>query len=346
MKFRNLFFTVLIFIFPSILFSQYDYAPCYIIKNSNDTVYGHGKMAVAQEFCVFSEDDKNEYKEYLPGEIKEFRIIDDRLYKAYNIKGEELFLEYLIDGELDLFVKRGKYGDRYFIEKDSLPITELKYGTLEYTDENNITYEKKNNQYMNILNFYMKDVPEMRSEINNIYYPEQRNLIQLAENYHYKVCDDSECINYTKHNFLKKKIAIEPYFAVNLHNAYYTPQYGVFVNFWVPLSNEKLFFKIGLAAASLSYQDKSDTISQRLIIPFYWQYVLGYKKIKPTIGIGFPTGFFILSLQGGLIYDVSKCSSFSLSTSVDGFMKILDTKEIYNNVLPHSFMFSYIYRFD
>ncbi|WP_157754658.1 hypothetical protein [Salinivirga cyanobacteriivorans] len=39
-----------------------------------------------------------------------------------------LFLEYLINGELDAYFYRDEYGDNhYYIEKDSLKLRELKY---------------------------------------------------------------------------------------------------------------------------------------------------------------------------------------------------------------------------
>jgi len=338
-------FLISIFLLSAnLLFAQSDFKAGYIITNQMDTVWGLGNISKKQDYCIFQPYNKNDHNKYYPDKIFGFRILKGRYYLSKQVGNDWLFLEYLVDGELDLYVLREKGGnERFFIEKDDLPLKEILYGKEDLVYKDGTSYIQEDKKYLGLMKVYMQDSPEMLTEIEKVDVIKQKSLIQLAEDYHNSVCFDRECINYTK-TIPKVSLKLEPFTGVNYHNDFYTPQYGIFLNIWRPLKNEKLYFKIGLSYSSLPGGIRSDSTysgsEYKINIPFYWQYVFGEGKIKPTFGVGFINGKLETSLQTGLIYALSDNFELTVNGSIDSILKLVTNlnREYYNNNFGHSIM--------
>jgi hypothetical protein len=112
-------------------------------------------------------------------------------------KTEEYFLEYLLDGKVDLFVLQDFAERLYFIEKPGMPISELQFNET-IVEQNGRMFFYTNSRYKGFLKIYMNDSPQICERIDKIRRVTQRSLVDLLEDYHYSVCNDYECINYTK----------------------------------------------------------------------------------------------------------------------------------------------------
>jgi hypothetical protein len=150
--------------------------------------------------CIRFSDSKN----YVSREIINKKTKDNIFEKDTIVfKHEKYFLEYLLDGKVDIFVLHEIDKKRYFIEKPGTPISELKFSETIII-EKGIKYTYVDPRLKGFLLYYMSDSPSIREQIANLKSLNQKALINLSEKYHYSVCPDEECINYTKKLFWEK----------------------------------------------------------------------------------------------------------------------------------------------
>ncbi|MFB6343914.1 hypothetical protein ACE1ET_19485 [Saccharicrinis sp. FJH62] len=342
---------LIIFGFQS-LFSQSEFSPSLIVNLQNDTIYGVGNVSKNQEYCLFKKFDAKEFTKYFPNEIKAFRVIDGKYFVSREIKESNgkvnwYFLEFLVDGEIDLFSINSS--DRYFIKKENEEFLELDDNNKSIQNIDGKDYMVQNKKYLGYLRAYMSEAPELFPEIDKMDRLDQRDLVNLSIDYHNAICNDNECVNYTK-NIPKVTYKFELMSGVTYHNNYYTPQVGFLVHIWRPLKNEKLYLKTGIIYSDRPYlkkdYDKEDEYDYSIKIPLSFQYVFGKRDLKPTIALGWPTGIFLISsFQGGFIYSFSEKFELSFNASIDGLIALpMDLhKELYNNSLGHSLNIGLIY---
>jgi hypothetical protein len=181
----------------NLIFAQSYLKPAYIITKQNDTIWGKGIIDTKQNYCLFMPN--NERIQYVyPDKAKEFRILNGGKYLSKQVDNKFIFLEYLVEGELDLFVLRKDGADRYFIQKADRPLMEIIYDKEELAYIDGIQYQYRDKRYVGLMKTYMMDSPEMYHQIDKMEVIKQQSLIDLAEKYHNSICFDRECIVYTK----------------------------------------------------------------------------------------------------------------------------------------------------
>jgi len=343
-----------LFILIQSIFSQSSFYPSFIVKNSNDTIYGTGNISKNQEYCLFKKFDATEFIKYYPNEINAFRVIGGKFYVSKEIKESDgksnwYFLEFLVDGKIDLFTISNS--QRYFLKKENEDFLELYDNIKSIKEIDGKSYAIQNKNYLGYLRFYMSETPQLYPEIDKMNRLEQRKLVKLSVDYHNAICNEYGCVNYTK-DLPKVTYKFELFTGVTHHNKYYTPQIGVLVHVWSPLTNEKLFIKTGIIYSDSPYfRKESDEINDytyTIKIPISFQYVFGKKKFKPTFAFGWPTGIILISsIQAGFVYSISKKYEISLNGSLDGVVAALISEHhrIYNNQFGHSINCGIIYNF-
>lgn len=299
MKFGGL--IILIFlIYTTELKSQSDYKPGYIQLASGDTLYGEIDYRTDIQmgtFCRFKSSDIAAVREYLPDEISAYRVDNSRFFVSKDIKAtggnKKVFLEYLIKGKVDIFYYRDKNDvDHYYIDKQGYGLMELPFKTT-YKKIDGANYQFDSKDHIGILKYYLQDAPDFQTQIEQIRKPDRENLIKLTEEYQKKVCKDENCIVYErKIPFLK--IALNPVIGVLLLRGSNNKiiEFGGLIYFWMPRSNENLYFKTGLVHKSKTDYDLStlETIANDYYstyeIPLQIQYQFSSKRFKPMAGIG------------------------------------------------------------
>ncbi len=272
------------------LSAQTDFKPGYVITNTNDTLYGEidyrGDLLMGQ-VCKFRAKG-HEVVQYTPKDIAAYRFIDSKYFVSREVAGKDVFLEFLIKGQVDVYYFRDKLGDHYFIEKENMPLTEIPYEEGFKEMEGGKQYSYKTKKHIGILNYYMQDAPEVQSEINDLRKPAHDNLIKLAEDYHQLVCKDGEpCVIFVKKQPLVKvtlDIAAGMIFADG-----HAPIGGVLLNFWMPRANEKIYFRTGALYLGNEISYEGSSVSKRPVfkIPIMFEYIYPKSVIRPKAAYGF-----------------------------------------------------------
>jgi hypothetical protein len=183
------------------LFSQSDFRKGYIVTNSNDTIHGfinyRGDIKNCAE-CVFKEDNLGTEKIYNPGEIRAYRFDKSKYYISYYLQDieKEVFLEFLMDGIVNLYYYKDLLRESYFISKHDSELHKLDNEIKEVVI-NGVRYEKESKRYLRVLRYLFSDSDIDMNKINNVRL-NHKHLISIADEYHKSVCNNNECIIFEK----------------------------------------------------------------------------------------------------------------------------------------------------
>ena len=314
--------------------AQPDFRSGYIIEISGDTLFGEidyrGDLLMSS-VCRFK-DDSNTIKEYSPNDITAFRFIDSKYFVSREVNDRKVFLEYLINGRINIYYMRDDKGDHYYLDKENVRLTEMPYEEgIKYIDNKRVFFETK--YHIGLLCYYMNDAPEFQKRISSVKKPDHQNLInlaedynnavccifmklwfwinhqnliKLAEDYHNAVCEGEQCIVYEKKQpFLKVNLegvaGVINFENVDRINDKYYFQSGVIAHFWMPRTNEKLYFKTGFLYCQV--EDRDGEKYKYLQIPAHIGYLApNTYRIRPSISMGIMSP----SYSGGVAIRINK----------------------------------------
>jgi hypothetical protein len=317
MKRKSVFLFTIIFI-PYFGFSQSNYKHGYYITLNNDTVYGileYFGDYISSKLCIFRDSISSIPKRLYPEDIAGYRFIGGKYYVSKEIKENNkqniVFMEYLVNGTVDLYYLRSLEKDTYYFEKNN-ELYELEIEEINVFDEKKGQVKKIKYKYIGILNALLYDCPELIDQINHSKL-NHNSLINITKNYHDLTCKDGECIIYQK-NITKFTINIHTsiglnYSQLNLNskNYYnrvdfeigYSPLFSLQLKSNMPYLSEKLLLLTGidfnknqywgLLDESNQYREKYTNIfiNTTTIHPLIgFSYDFGKKKINPDFSIG------------------------------------------------------------
>lgn len=257
------------------LIAQTDFRSGYIINNNNDTIYGlldyKSNKANAQK-CIYKKNINSKNQIFTPEEIKAYRFTNSKYYisKSVNTKNETklLFLEYLINGIVDVFYYRDN-GEHYLVNDSSGNLYELKNEKSEIT-VNNIQYFKEKKEYIGILKSTFKESPSINNRVENIDLT-HKSLINITRDYHNEVCPNEVCIIYEK----KLPIAKSTFGVLIGLNGISISETGEFSERYYYLENSQFGFEI-FPSIGLYYKVNIPSINERL----YFQYESTYSRVE------------------------------------------------------------------
>ena len=127
MKKGCLLFYLIFFQYCYISFGQGNFRPGYIVTYNSDTLRGFIKLKSNFEnskSCIFKTE-KNQIPKILsPDDIRAYRIENGKYYLSKEIEIDSLkkkvFLEYLVNGIVNLYYYKDPLNEYYFIEKDKI----------------------------------------------------------------------------------------------------------------------------------------------------------------------------------------------------------------------------------
>ena len=322
MKLNKLVLLGLLFI-TGILNAQTDFRPGYIINSTGDTIYGeidYRSDLLMSSVCKFK-GKESEIREYYPNDIIAFRFSDSKYYVSREINNRNVFLEYLIKGEINIYYMRDDFGDHYYLDKENEKLTEIPYEEgIKHVDDKEVYYEST--QHIGLLYYYMQDAPDFQSRIQSVKKPEHQNLVKLAEDYHNAVCEGEQCIIYEKPTPLIKILpelvggAIKYSNVDNLNDKYYTHA-GIIGHIWMPRTSEKMYFRTGVLVSRLEIDGQEKTYYK---IPMQLEYIYPKGIFRPRIAYGlnfYIPSFRTVSFDLGANIKLSKTLFLSITSDIE-----------------------------
>jgi hypothetical protein len=280
--------------------AQKNFQPGYVIGLSEDTIVG--LINIKRNFkncelCSFKKSTKDSIVEYSPYQIKAYRIIDNKYYVSKTIQTDSItikrvFLEFLLEGKINLYVYSEKFKERYYIEKDSLGRVEVPYEEyVKQEKKHDVVY--KTNIHKGVLSFFTTDCPEIQKNIMTLNIPDRHSLFKIVHKYHSLTCNNKECIIYEK----KQKIlhvSIIPCYNYQINRTIgnenkHANYLGCMLMFGSTL-NERFYLTTGFQYAKVAI-NKTDYI-QLYRVPCQLTYMYQKFRIKPYCGAGVNLCFF------------------------------------------------------
>jgi hypothetical protein len=315
------------------LHSQSDFRPGYIINSSGDIISGlidyRGELLMGK-VCRFKLNQNDKVNEFKPGEIVEYKFDGSKYFVSKEIDGQKLFLQFLIKGEINIYSVRAKTGDRFFIEKNGLGLSELPYEEgIKYKGDTPYTW--KSTAHLGLLHYYMQDVDEFQARINEMHKPKEKWLVDLAEDYHYRVCKDADCIVFEKKlPFIKADIEIASginYLRGGEDKDFYVHQnevlqkkmqFGVLANLWLPTVNEKLFLRTGIVFST--YETENNVSRKYYKFPIQIEYIYPRSFVNPKLAYGisiYKPFNFTVSLMPGINIAITRSLCLEINCDID-----------------------------
>ncbi|MBN2774057.1 MAG: hypothetical protein JXR31_07390 [Prolixibacteraceae bacterium] len=336
---KHLFIISFFFLFINInVYPQTDFRPGYIITNQHDTITGfidyRGDIRNCR-ICAFKSNESSDPVEYLPGEIFSYRFTKSKYYisKEFEIDSVKTngFVEYIIDGIVDLYYYATNNASYYLIEQEDHTIIQLdKVNKNVRFGETSKNYVFEYKKYIGKLKYIFSQYPELFPEIDKTSL-NHRSLASITKKYHEYVCDDDQCIDYTKKiQWVELNLALNAgishstisisdgyYFSENYNNSV-SPILGVTADLILPQVSEKLSF-ILLAEIGISNYESFD-------IKDY-----SYQEIQITNTID----CLPLDISTGLKYTYPKGKFRPIIYAGMGFKQLLALKTIHKEVRIH-----------
>ncbi len=189
-------------LFSNSFFAQ-DYKPGYIITKSDDSINGFINLKIAEQHsysCSFKKDSLSEMQKLYPYDLKEYTILPSLRYVNKRVqldstRTENLFLECIFDGTINLYLLYYMGSERFFIEKDNT-LYELKNDDITYQEDG------KSYRYKRVLNYLLQGVPQIQTAIQKTDL-ERKALSDLLVSYQ-KAINKTDYIVY--HQLREKKI--------------------------------------------------------------------------------------------------------------------------------------------
>lgn len=369
---------LLFLLISSASIAQKDFREGFIITTQNDTIFGfidYRSDYLNCNKCVFKENiDKNPVI-YLPGEIKAYRFIDSKYFISYYLDelDKKVFIEYLIDGIVDIFYYRDYNKSYYYVNKEDSELYALKNDNKEFTI-NGKKYIKASNQYIGTLKYLFEDSKITQAKLNYVGI-DHKSLINIAKDYHNYVCKDEECIVFEKKLPLARLeysvLFFTDFTSLNINglDEYSAFNYPADINFspglGLSLSLPRLNERVFLYAQGI-YESKSFNSSyfDDLIHPNYFysynnlQYLninVGFKyffpkgQIRPDFIVGWSNNVLLkrteerikeLEAPAGII-NTYNLESNALNTSYNGFVMGIGLNFFKTKQLDFSFNLQY-----
>ncbi len=182
------------------LMAQKSYQPGYILLGHQDTLHGLINASNANQsarYCLFKTNESATPVQYYPDDIDGYFVEGNRCYVAKTFFRNQLqiqrFLEYLVDGTIDLYYLADQDSDYFYLEKD---------GTMYELDNREATilkdgkrYKKPSYAYRSILRVIMKDAYPIFDLIEDADF-HFKDLVHVTEKYLEFTCPDEPCITY------------------------------------------------------------------------------------------------------------------------------------------------------
>jgi len=333
------------------IFSQSNFKDGYIISNKNDTVYGFIDFRtdhLNSVLCKFKQKENDPEIIYHPGDIQSYRFINEGKYyvtRSVEIDGEKriVFLEFLVEGLLNLYYSPDGYGYYFFENKDGtmINITRKPDEVLEKTI-------KIDTRFRGIMTYVFKDdLPLSRKTSTAVF--DHKSMIEFTKAYHNDMCTSGDkCIifeNDYKKKFTKLNLTAYSGFEMNAINLDYrnfsemhsfSPVIGGELNISSPRILKSMIVKIDANIAKID--GKCNFFSG---YNAHNQY--DFKGLKSDFSGGLQYMYDKGNIRPSIYFGLSYCYLYNLKSTLRNeylnYQNVLITTNSENVMLPQDLLF-------
>lgn len=201
---KRIIFLILALSLANVIEAKSNFKKGYIITLAGDTLYGwieHQNDISLSKKCVFKRTLDEEALSYNPFDVHSFRFTNGQYFISKNVIRDEIeesfFLEYLVEGEINLYSLKDRFGVSYFFEKPGDKLVEVRSKSqTKYVGGYKIQEVSKD--YIDILNNVFFDEPQIKEKVSDVVLS-RKSLIGISKEYHDVACaTGQECIVYQK----------------------------------------------------------------------------------------------------------------------------------------------------
>ncbi len=339
--FLNLLFMLIL---SNLTYGQTNFKKGFVITNQNDTLNGFIDFRtdeVNSMECKFKTSENASETIYEPGKISGFRFVEEgKFYVSKTITldsiQQTLFLEYLVQGMMNLYYL-GRGNGYYFFENNDQTMISVTKKPDEIVEDGKA---KPDISYKNTMSYVFRECLPVALQTSNADF-NRKSMILYTKDYHDKMCDTGgKCIifeNDYKKRFTKFDFAIYTGFEVSsmkllLNNAFYMPVMYSFSpiiggNFEVsdPRHLKSLSLNLGLTCSAFNGVSEFSSISS----DSYYKY--NFSAINTVLNLGLKYTFTNLELNPGfefnfIMSNLYNCKStlkneFMLSNTIQSIVK-------------------------
>jgi len=288
---KKLYLFLLIAVLPISAFGQNKFKNGYIITFLHDTVFGKIQEQNSNKtFCKF-QNIEGKVVDYQPNDIYAFGYTKGKVYVSKRTETDTFFVEYLIEGSLNLYCLRNGKQNRYFIDNETDSLTEIKLIYEMIEGETGMKLWKLSNQHVELLNKFTEKVPELKRKIRKIDLLEDDILIDIIEKYNKTVCGQKECKNECckvfKTDIYKFNFELNPVVGFNAFvSRDLTFSVGLLGNFKLPKCGNMLFVKTGFFYSKITNIQAITKQSGFIQIPLQIEVRYPIKYFRPKVAVG------------------------------------------------------------
>jgi len=281
----------------------------YIITNDNDTVKGvidYRSDSHNSETCSFKAAGSSMFRNYQPGQIKGYRLMDNGVYyvaKTFPVDGinKTFFAEYLIEGGVSLYHHQENLEDYYYMVGEDGKVAALK-GMKHFYD----TPEEKKEalkQNMKGVVTVLKKSPEAVGKMNRSSF-NGSDLSGIVRDYDMKYCQSAgDCIqfNYDRKEAASERIRLKisagvdvasPVFISSISSndikvSQMMPTIGVGGEFWFSRSSRKFCAEALLNASYFNKTFNYDFISDQYTNESIKDAMVKFFNLEEQIGVAY-----------------------------------------------------------
>ena len=284
------------------VYAQDNYKHAYYITNDRDTV--HGLINFSSDYnnsimCNFKKEiSDTEIQTFTPEQIWGYRFEnEDFFYISLETEGIKYFLQYLVNGVMNLYYRTDKNDNHYFYFEENGKIVSI----TQKKDEVSADYIKKDLSYKKNLAPLFNAYPSIAKKINSNRF-NQKTMIDIAQEYHNLTCDTGEsCIVYVNQhpdrNYINGKFFISTFYSMHIMGN--GPGIGLGWNFYYPRipQNTSTVLEISYSLQAMLAKDVEIYPIKLPVIRIGQRYVLSNNKLAPFIEFGCHsvTGLYVAS---------------------------------------------------
>jgi hypothetical protein len=316
------------------VYAQDNYKQAYYITNDKDTVHGWINFSadyINSAVCNFKKEiSDTEAQIFKPGEIWGYRFEnEDFFYISHEIEGVKCFLQYLVNGVMNLYYLADKYDNPYFYFEENGKIVSI-------TKKNDVISNgtlKEDFAYKKSLAPLFSAYPSIAKQINKDDFT-QKSMIGITKEYHNLTCTTGEsCIVYVNQypdkKYIEGKFFVSSFYGVFISDADFIdgkhtilsgPGLGMGWNFYYPRLPQNTSTVLELSWQIMIDNDNSLNLRYQYLpnVRIGQRYFISDNKIAPftEFGCHFPFGFYV---AGGFVTKTNKNQNMFFQAGVDTY---------------------------